>query len=280
MKFDDIPDIIQEVIKIRTTQQGNSFNPLVFWHSKEKGGFNWASTPEDYNFWYNVLSQGDFKVFFDKYPLNLKCGIDTKGIAKMDFIHKGNPIKQGRVVNANKFTWPYLCEYDIYMKQFNPSLSEQENNPFNIDYSKSDWWKVLEEGDELIACDIVGSLGKDWSHKIKIGDIVTVVQHDVNNIQGNEHLICFQNNKYGVNFTYNMVKLHKKKNKQLNNNNELQTNSGTIEQSIRTGSINVPGGKCQIANSSRLAGTAKSIVPSPPTTKTGLLSPIQLIRHH
>lgn len=280
MKFDDIPDIIQEVIKIRTTQQGNSFNPLTFWHSKEKGGFSWASTPEDYNFWYNVLSQGDFKVFFDKYPLNLKCRIDTKGIAKMDFIHKGNPIKQGRVVNANKFTWPYLCEYDIYMKQFNPSLSEQENNPFNIDYSKSDWWKILEEGDELIACDIVGSLGKDWSHKIKIGDIVTVVQHDVDKIQRGDSIIYFQNNKYGVNFTYNMVKLHKKKNKQLNNNNELQTNSGTIEQSIRTGRISIPSGKCQIATSSRLVGATKSIVPSPPTTKTGLLSPIQLIRHH
>lgn len=147
-----------------------------------------------------------------------------------------------------------------------------------IDYSNPQWWKILEEGDELIVCSVFSSSGRDWGERTVVGDIVTVSLRDVKETQTDNKFICFEHNKYGINFTYNMVKLHQKKNKQLNN--ELQTNFRAVGQSGGAGGVSIPSGKCQIATSSRLIGATKSIIASPPTIKNGVLSPVQLIKHH
>jgi len=282
--YGDFPEIIREVLKIRV---GAKYNHGTKSTANTRGdGFEWEDSPEGFDFWAEVLDKGEHQAFFDKYPLRpllYPCNQHDKCIASVDIAFEGVDIKRGTVLkNGSGFLPHRLCDYNRYMKQFNPN-PQQESNPFNIDYSKSDWWKILEEGDEVVVVELANTLGLKWHH-LETGTVLKVTNKDVREIEKNEHLVCFDNNRCVVNFTYNMVKLHKKKNKQSHNYNfnthDVSTDSGTVRQPIGTGSISVPGGKCQIANSSRLAGTAKSIVPSPPTTKTGLLSPVQLIKHH
>lgn len=177
--YGDFLEIIREVIKIRV---GSKYNHGTKSTANTRGdGFEWEDSPEGFDFWSSVLSEENEQVFFDKYPLTFTCGIDTKGIAKMDFTHKGDSIKRGTIMNANKFTYPYLCGYYMYMKHFQPSCSEQDN-PFNIDYSKPDWWKILEEDDEVIVVGLINTLNDEWS-SLKIGTILKVTNKDVFEIE-------------------------------------------------------------------------------------------------
>lgn len=282
--YGDFPEIIREVLKIRV---GAKYNHGTKSTANTRGdGFEWEDSPEGFDFWAEVLDKGEHQAFFDKYPLSpslYPCNQHDKCIASVDIAFEGVDIKRGTIIkNSLGHLLHRLCDYNRYMKQFNLN-PQQEENPFNIDYSKSDWWKILEEGDEVIVVGSTSTLGVEWE-RLQIGTILKVTNKDVRDIGTGDHLVCFDTNRCIVNFTYNMVKLHKKKNKQSHNfhthESDLSTDSGTIGQPVGTGSISVPGSKCQIANSSRLAGTAKSIVPSPPTIKSGVLSSVQLVKHY
>ncbi len=54
-------------------EQGNPRNVTVFEKNKESDsfGFYWAHTEEKHDFWYNVIVNRSFKLFFARYPKKL-----------------------------------------------------------------------------------------------------------------------------------------------------------------------------------------------------------------
>ena len=62
------------VVKMLEEQekQGNKADATVFQKRPdtpdEDGGFKWNRTEGGYNFWYDVISERKFDVFFEKYP--------------------------------------------------------------------------------------------------------------------------------------------------------------------------------------------------------------------
>ena len=53
-------------------EQGNKEDVTIFQNhllsSCNLGGFDWGATIEDYGFWYEVIFEKNFNVFFDRYP--------------------------------------------------------------------------------------------------------------------------------------------------------------------------------------------------------------------
>ena len=53
-------------------EQGNKADVKAFQrHSDEtqnQGGFDWLETPEGYDFWWDVINEKEFNLFFEKYP--------------------------------------------------------------------------------------------------------------------------------------------------------------------------------------------------------------------
>lgn len=70
--WEDLPKEIKEKMLEYQVAQGNKKKPSIFVHelgsAKYEGGFSWADSPEGFDFWKNVLEEGNFKIFFDKYP--------------------------------------------------------------------------------------------------------------------------------------------------------------------------------------------------------------------
>ena len=64
-------EIVKKMIEYQV-EQGNSPNVRIFQKDKfqnnQHGGFLWNTTVEGYNFWYQVIAQCDFDMFFKKYP--------------------------------------------------------------------------------------------------------------------------------------------------------------------------------------------------------------------
>ncbi|MGL5981512.1 MAG: hypothetical protein ACRCZY_11700 [Phocaeicola sp.] len=68
----DFPiEVVQRMCECQV-EQGNEFNPYVFVvcerYVSDKGGFHWARTTEDYEFWEEVIDSKNFDLFFEKYP--------------------------------------------------------------------------------------------------------------------------------------------------------------------------------------------------------------------
>lgn len=63
--------IVQKMIE-RQVMQGNPSNVKVFQAdataAQSDGGFEWDDSPEDWYFWYKVISCMEFNVFFERYP--------------------------------------------------------------------------------------------------------------------------------------------------------------------------------------------------------------------
>lgn len=280
--YGDFPEIIREVIKIRV---GPKYNHRTKSTANTRGdGFDWEDSPEGFDFWDEILKFEKIEVFFNKYPLRpslYPCNQHDKCIASVDIAFEGIDIKRGTVLkNSSGFLPHKLCDYNHYIKQFT-SLTQQEENPFNIDYSKPDWWKILEEGDEIVVVELGNTLGLKWHH-LKIGTVLKVTNRDVCEIEKKESVVCFDNNQYCVNFTYNMVKLHKKKN-QLNNiinKHDVSGVSNPIQHGIGSTGISFSSRKCQVATSSRLVGTTKSVRPSKKSIRSSFLAPFQHIQHY
>ena len=71
--YGDFPEEIQEIIKLRVEEVGNMYrkNTDIRNTDTEPGGFSWGHTVEGYNFWQDVLSYKNFKLFYEKYPKNI-----------------------------------------------------------------------------------------------------------------------------------------------------------------------------------------------------------------
>lgn len=71
-KIEGFPiEVVQKMVE-EQIKQGNECNIKAFQKScissDVEGGFNWNKTTDGHEFWYNVIYNQDFNVFFKKYP--------------------------------------------------------------------------------------------------------------------------------------------------------------------------------------------------------------------
>jgi len=73
--------IVHKMLEHQVTQ-GNPRDVSVFEKRRTtgriNGGFDWFETPEDYSFWKSVLNDGNYTLFFEKYPEPAEAPQDAK----------------------------------------------------------------------------------------------------------------------------------------------------------------------------------------------------------
>jgi len=78
----DFPPEIVEMMLQRQFEQTGKRDVSVFEGYKSaachEGGFTWCTTHEGGNFWYDVITEKKFDVFFEKYPKEFNSHIKTK----------------------------------------------------------------------------------------------------------------------------------------------------------------------------------------------------------
>lgn len=163
--------------------------------------------------------------------------------------------------------YPHLNKSDELLKQM------KDTSLVLIDYTNPHWWKILKEGDEIIVHNQKNTAGVIWS--VPIRTVIKVTQHDVEQITKNEEFVCFNSNQHCVNFSSNMVRLHKKNLNNNNNNNDVSRVFDPIQHRVGSTGLDIPSGECQITISSRLAGTATGLGPSETVVKHGVFTPFQ-----
>lgn len=119
------PEIVEKMLWWQE-QQGNKRDVTVFeaalFSSYIDNGFNWSKTNEGYNFWFSVINNRNFDLFFEKYPKqDVVCGVqlekgkdyyvitDYEWIIRFDKIHE-NYIKG-------------MCCIDLDEKSYDKSYS-------------------------------------------------------------------------------------------------------------------------------------------------------------
>lgn len=82
LKFKYLPKQIQNAMLDEQVRQGNKRDRKVFERDVNSsfidGGFDWTKSKEKYPFWLNVFS-GNYKTFFDRYPLKLTAKRNKNG---------------------------------------------------------------------------------------------------------------------------------------------------------------------------------------------------------
>src|SRR5690554_5247692 len=72
IQFKDLPVEIQQRMLDEQVRQGNPRNAEVFEKKitadEDQGGFCWIKSAEGYAFWDRILFDGNFAVFYEKYP--------------------------------------------------------------------------------------------------------------------------------------------------------------------------------------------------------------------
>jgi hypothetical protein len=72
MDFKNLPVEIQERMLNEQVQQGNPRNAEVFENNiianNRLGAFNWSESVEGYDFWEEIIQNGNFAIFYEKYP--------------------------------------------------------------------------------------------------------------------------------------------------------------------------------------------------------------------
>ena|SRR5690554_511685 len=72
IRFKDLPKEIQERMLNEQVRQGNPRNAEVFEKKiaadEDQGGFYWIKSAEGHAFWDRILFDGNFAVFYEKYP--------------------------------------------------------------------------------------------------------------------------------------------------------------------------------------------------------------------
>ena len=70
--FKDLPVEIQQRMLDEQERQGNKRDAEVFEiktsAAPREGGFSWDGSVEGYDFWYEIIHDGNFAVFYGKYP--------------------------------------------------------------------------------------------------------------------------------------------------------------------------------------------------------------------
>ena len=64
-EFDNIPVQLQELIKLRIKEQGNSFNKKLYGGDRLEGGFTWKNTVEGHSFWSRIITDKNYNYFED-----------------------------------------------------------------------------------------------------------------------------------------------------------------------------------------------------------------------
>lgn len=72
----DFPIVLVEKMIEEQVKQGNKADVEVFQKNAstdaEDGGFDWDKTNDDIDFWQEVIGEGNFDLFFEKYPKKAK----------------------------------------------------------------------------------------------------------------------------------------------------------------------------------------------------------------
>lgn len=88
LQFKDLPVEIQERMLDEQVRQGNKRDEEVF--EKDitalggQGGFSWGRTDEGYAFWYEIIVNGNFDIFYEKYPKKTALNIIPLHIKILD----------------------------------------------------------------------------------------------------------------------------------------------------------------------------------------------------
>jgi hypothetical protein len=110
-KFNRLPKEIQEKMLDYQEQQGNKRDAWVFRKDLDahiiEGGFDWDDTPEKNRFWYDVLINKNYDLFFERYPKG--TGFEPLPEKVMNVWDKEDKEKYKRVVfgrkNGKYFAW-------------------------------------------------------------------------------------------------------------------------------------------------------------------------------
>ena len=82
-QLEGFPIQVVEKMLERQVQQGNSENVRIFQNDSSageiQGGFTWDNTVEKHDFWYEVIHNHKFELFFEKYP-KLSSEVWIKGV--------------------------------------------------------------------------------------------------------------------------------------------------------------------------------------------------------
>lgn len=72
MQFKNLPVEIQNYMLDEQVRQGNPRNAEIFEKNtivnKRLGGFNWSESVEGYDFWEEIIQNGNPAIFYEKYP--------------------------------------------------------------------------------------------------------------------------------------------------------------------------------------------------------------------
>lgn len=72
IEFKDLPEEIQERMLDEQVRQGSPRNAEVFEEETaagaNEGGFTWGLSVEGCDFWDEIINNGNFAVFYEKYP--------------------------------------------------------------------------------------------------------------------------------------------------------------------------------------------------------------------
>lgn len=70
--INDFPKQVVDKILYYQVEQGNPEDISIFNMNIEanagEGGFSWEDTPEGYHFWWEIITNQNFEVFFNRYP--------------------------------------------------------------------------------------------------------------------------------------------------------------------------------------------------------------------
>lgn len=79
MKFSEFPQEIKIKVKKRIQEQGGTYNEDKLDDNIERAGefgFAWSDTPEEHEFWHDILIRENFDVFYKMYPKSTTRGLE------------------------------------------------------------------------------------------------------------------------------------------------------------------------------------------------------------
>ena len=139
MNYKDYPIEIKDKIKLRVEEQGNVYNEILFIDRRTRGknidGFDWDKTPEGHGFWYGVISDEMFDIFYAAYPKDISFSLpfrngDIVKCIKNTFNHNKKPI--GKLFKLDKRNADHLNKGGIAIPDSYPS---GETNEYRVNFT-------------------------------------------------------------------------------------------------------------------------------------------------
>ncbi len=180
IQFKDLPVEIQQRMLDEQERQGYPRNAEEFEESVT-GGFAWVNSEEGHAFWYEIIVNGNFDIFYEKYPkktalniipLHIKI-INSKGLLEMiaekllmQWHDEGQPAKvEIDWFEHSGFYWSATAgieaeyvvkqyDYDIppesYCKSMRVTMgaiecTDEDGNPVLVDYFDDERTRIRED---------------------------------------------------------------------------------------------------------------------------------------